>query len=105
MITGPATPGGPGGPWPPPTFLQSKKIEKKVFTDNYSLNKIYLFSTCATLRSMKYSLVVSPLYVLYCMYFNKSTYEGDASGVYRQFTMRTYVTPRSMIYLLGVSLV
>ena len=29
------------------TFLQSKKIEKKVFTDNYSLNKIYLFSTCA----------------------------------------------------------
>ena len=44
--TGPATPGGRGA-MPPPTFLQSKKIEKEVFTDNYSLNKIYLFSTCA----------------------------------------------------------
>ena len=41
------TGGGRGAMAPAPTFLQSKKIEKKVFTDNYSLNKIYLFSTCA----------------------------------------------------------
>ena len=45
------------------TKTTDKKIEKKVFTDSYLLNKIYLFSTCVTLRLMKFSLVVSPLYV------------------------------------------